>query len=243
MLFSNNMQNVSFKGNFIKQVNIKKLSSNGQYKPFKANFIELNHDDITTLQILLKKWENSGAKMNFFLQTNQLLPPNILNDKMNDFLYLTKGLKKEEILPFLSSKILGKHLYAVTKQNNNFKNLNIDDILGLVDFEAKKKNNEIAQLHVRPDCISEEYDNQGLLYLKNKIYKLLGINIKKEKRQYSHIGEAIITTLQSMYNDKPMELISLRPARNFYKKYGFFYNLLSDLEYTWHPKNNYSKQK
>lgn len=239
MLFRNNMQNVSFKGSFIKQVNIKKLSNSGQYKSFKANFIELNHDDFKTLQCLLKKWENTGAKMNFYLEEDNLLPPDVLKSKMNKFLYLTKGLKKEEVSPFLSSRILGTHLYAVTKQKDNFNKLNNDDILGLVDFEAGKNSNEIAQLHVRPDCISEKYDNQGLLYLKNIIYKFLGIKNKKGKRQFSHIGEAIITTLQSMYNDKPMELVSLSPARNFYKKYGFFHNMLSDLEYTWNPKNKY----
>lgn len=231
------MQNINFKGNYLKQVNIKKLTPKGEYKTIKANFIELTHDDVSVLDNISKIWEKSGAKMTLNIKENSLLPPDILKNRMNQFLYLTKNIKKDDVLTFLSSKILGTHLYAVTKQEDEFEKLKTDDILGIVDIQVSENRSEIAQLHVRPDCISEKYGNQVFLYLKKKICDFLGIKNNKEKRPYSHIGEAIITTLQSMYNDKPIELISLNPAKGFYRKYGFYNDISSGMEYIWKSKN------
>ena len=44
------MINVNFRGSFLKEVNIKKLDNDGKYKPIKANFVELDHDDFFTLE-------------------------------------------------------------------------------------------------------------------------------------------------------------------------------------------------
>lgn len=230
------MQNVNFKGTFLKPVNIKKLSSNGNYKTIKANFVELDHDDIAVINKIFGEWGKSKNCIIFHISSFGLLPPDLMKTQMDRFSYLTKNMNKEDVLPFLSSQILGKHLYAITNQIDNFKNLNDTDVLGVVEFYAGSNKNEIVQLQVRPDCISEKYGNAVFLYFKNKICNLFKINNQKNKRPYSNIGEAILTTLQKMYNNKPMELIPLNSAKGFYRRYDFGKNLSTDIEYTWKPK-------
>lgn len=227
------MQNISFKGIYLKPVNIKKLSSNGQYKPFQASFIELTHDDIDILRKVSKEWENSkNSKMTFRIQETSLLAPDIIKRKMGDFLHLATKIKKEDILAFLSANVLGKHLYAISTQKDNFNILNNEEILALIDINAKPDKNELEQIHVRPDCISEKYGKSLFKFLRYFIRN----KGNEEKRPYSHIGNAAITTIQDMYNNKPLELTSLNSARGFYERYGFHHNFLSDIEYTWTPK-------
>lgn len=231
------MDQISFQGNFLKKVNIKKLTPKGEYRPVCANFVELDHNDAGVVRQISKDWKTS--KINFLFGTNEhvLLPPDVMKRRMDQYLPLTKNMKKDEIPAFLSSKLLGPHVYVVTSQKNRFSKMEPDKILGVVEFNVQTHKTEITTLQTRPDCVSKDYGNQSLLLLKRAFCSLFGIKDKSPKRPYGNIGSSIIKTLQEMHSDKPMELIPLNPAKSFYRKHGFQLNTQNYFEYVWDPTN------
>ena len=231
------MDQISFQGNFIKKVNIQKLTSKGKYKPVRANFIELDHDDLSAIRQVSAEWHTAKINAMFSITKNFILPPDIMKKQMEKHMHLTKGMNKADIPAFLSSKIKGTHIYAVTTQKHSFDKINPKKILGFAEFNAEERFNEIATLQTKPNCVSENYGNQTLLLLKRGICKLLGIKEKKPKQPYKNIGSSIVNTLKQMYNDKPMELIPADKARSFYRKYGFDMDPNCIYRYSWCPRN------
>ena len=229
------MINVNFRGSFLKEVNIKKLDNDGKYKPIKANFVELDHDDFFTLEKIADKWENSISGMCLKFPESLLLPPDIMQNKRNKFLPLTKNMAKDEEHAFLSSRVLGPHFYVVTTQTDNFKKMDADSILGLATLSVSKDVASIDLLHVRPDCISENYGNQVLRLLKYAFYKLFGMQDKIQKRPYAYIGDSIIETIKKMFCDKTLSLVPLNNAICFYAQYGFKRANCGDIEYVLPP--------
>lgn len=233
------MQQVSFKGNFLKKVDITKLNIDGTYKPIKANFIEVDRNDLWTMQKISNDWKTPKAGLIYDVTDRVLDPPDIMKKKQEKYLPLTKNIKEEDIPAFLSSQVEGTHVYAVTLQEDNFTKLESEKILGIVAMDARKHRNSIDTLQTRPDCISPDYGNQYFIFFKKIFCNLFNIKSKKPPRPYGNIGSSIITTLQDMYNTRRMELIPLNPAKPFYRKHGFHMDSMT-FEYIWDPR--YSKR-
>ena len=106
----------------------------------------------------------------------------------------------------------------------------------MLEFSSHQDANELNYIQVRPDCISEKYGNQYFLLFKNLLTKLFRIESNRPKRPFADIGNAMITKLQEMYNDKKMTLLPLNEAKSFYRKYGFNLNTKGGSEYVWNPK-------
>ena len=230
------MQQINFQGNFLKKVEIKKLDIDGSYKPIKANFIELNHDDASALSQIAKTWEISKAGIISRIADRILDPPDVMKRKMESFSHLTKGMKEEDIPLFLSSQIRGTHIYGVTLQEDNFTKIEPNKILGLVEFDVRDHRNEIATLQTRPDCISKKYGNMYWQLIKQGFRQLFNIKDNSPKRPYSGVGDAIVQTLQETFNTRKMELIPLNAAKGFYRRNGFHANSIT-FEYVWYPRN------
>lgn len=230
------MQQVSFQGNFLKPVTIKKLDLDGTYKPVKASFIEVDRDDLNVLKKVERSWSESKASTICGVTDRVVLPYDIMQRKMDEFLHLTEGMNKEDIPMFLSSQVEGTHVYAITTQKENFRQLDSEKLLGLVEFDVRSHRNEIATLQTRPDCISSNYGNQYFLFFKKCLYKILGIKDKRPKRPYGGVGDAIVETLKESYNTRRMELIPLNAAKSFYRRHGFHLESLNGFEYVWDPR-------
>lgn len=230
------MQNISFQGSFIKKVDIKKLGNNGEYRPVRANFVELDHDDINEIKELSQKWENPKSGMRIMVSDDALEPPDVMKNKWKQFLPLAKKMGVKKVLPFLSSKVLGTHVYVVTTQKGNFKKINPDDVLGFVKLTSSQDICELETLHVRPDCISDKYGNQVLFLLKCAFYNMFGMQDKIKKRPFAGVGESIMSTVKSMFSEKKLTLVPLDEAIPFYVKQGFRRFKLEDVEYVYLPE-------
>ena len=229
------MTDVSFQGNFIRKVNIEKLGLDGLYKPIKATLVELTKDDLPVTKQFSKAWNNERVIHVPDILEQSILSSELLKAKIRDYLPNLRGVKEEDVAGYLSSRVMGNHIYVVTTQGDSFQKLNPDSILGVAVFSAKPHCNDLSMLEVRPDCISENYGNQTFLLIKKAIKTLLGIRDTKPKRPYGHVGDAIIKSLQKMYNDKTMELVPLNASKSFYRRYGFHLNPESGFEYIWYP--------
>lgn len=231
------MNPISFKSTFIKPINIEKLDSDDKYKPIEASFVELDKNDTEVLQKTINNWKEYDKHTVFDFTRTSLTPLEIMNTEKEKFLPLTKDMKKEDIPAFLTSKVPGLHVYAVTTQKDKFAKLESDKILGLVKFIACEQYNEIVLLQTKPDCISKKYDKTVFSSLKEKMNKIFGIKNKENKRPYRNIGYSIVENLKEMHSDKMMELTPLNRAIGFYKKLGFNLNLDTYCEYLWIPPN------
>jgi len=229
------MLNISFHGTLLKEVTIKKLNNDGKYKPTKANFVELDHDDYTAIQEISEKWEGSKSGMKIVISESILEPHDIMKKKKNELLPLTKGMNKNDIQTFLSSKIPGIHIYIVTTQADNLKKIDSDKVLGFIELYSSQDICNICTVHVRPDCISEKYGNQLYNMLKKGFYNLFKIKDKTPKRPYANIGDTIITTIKNMFYDKKLTLIPLNDAKGFYRKHGFKKLGCNEIEYVCFP--------
>ena len=229
------MQQISFQGNFLKPVTIKKLDIDGTYKPIQASFVEFDHDDVYVLSELARSWKKPKSGIISNVVDCVVDPPDVMKRRMARYLPLTKGMKEEDIPMFLSSQVIGTHIYGVTLQGDNFTKIEPNKILGLVEFDVREHRNQIATLQTRPDCISAKYGNEYWRLIKQGFCMLFGIKDKKPKRPYGDIGDAIVTTLQDAYNTRRMELIPLNSAKGFYRRHGFHLDSASGFEYVWEP--------
>lgn len=231
------MHPISFKGTFIKPINIERLGHDKNYEPAKASFVELDKNDTAVLQKTINNWVAEDKYTVFDFTKTKLTPLEIMNEEKAKFLPLTKDMKEEDIPAFLSSKVLGVHVYAVTTQKDEFSKLESEKILGLVKFVAGKQSNEIVLLQTKPDCISDKYDKTIFSTLKEKMKNLFGIKEKGSKRPYRNVGSSIIENLKEMHNDKIMELTPLNTVKDFYKKHEFNLNLDTYCDFVWIPPN------
>ncbi len=229
------MNEINFQGNYISRVNIKKLNRKGHYTTVRANFIELTRDDAAKIKEAALTWNEANsyiiASTADYIDTSYVLE---LRKKV--FARKAQGIKKDKIPAYLSSQIPGKHIYVVTTQKKRLFDIDASKILGMIEFSSYKNSNELDYIQVRPDCISEKYGNQYLLFARNLFAKLLGLESNRPKRPFADIGNAMITKLQEMYNDKKMTLLPLDDAKSFYRRYGFSLDTRSCREYVWYPK-------
>lgn len=165
---------INFKANFIKPVTIK----HGNNKQ-DVSFVEIdtnNKKDITTLSNVAYGW---GIKTYAYdIYTNAADT------------WRKGGMGFYSVNP--------EHYYAVTKQKDNFEDLNFNEILGVVQLNENDDSNEIKYLQIDPKhCHGSD------------------------KRKYSNIGHSIVDSLKSLYPQKKMTLYANYDAIDFYKKEGF----------------------
>lgn len=167
---------ISFGANFIRKMPVKVYSYNHKsYKPAEANLVELNPLDINDLNALEDTARNFGG------------------DTLANNVYIHANSA------FLRGKAGNIQLLALTKQGENFQNLNADDILGVAEISLSKTEPswiELKNLQVRPQYThSSRYQ-----HIKN-------------------IGTAIVNYLKETY--KKIELNSSSSGIRFYEKLGF----------------------
>lgn len=116
------MTSINFKANYIKPTYIKDSQKNKQ----EASFVELDITDRNDMKALKKTTEN-------------------WQDSLADFIY-------EDSKDAYLWKLGGRHIYAVTKQKDNFENLDYNKILGLAELSEAYKLNELEILQVNPEA-------------------------------------------------------------------------------------------
>lgn len=128
-----------------------------------------------------------------------------------------------------------KHIYVLTKQKDNFKNLKPEDILAMAAI--KEYNfcdlNTLEAIQVHPDI--EKTNVTIYSRIKNYILKKLHKD-NEQKLDYKEVGTNLVKTIQEYHCDKVMDLCPINTASRFYRKLGFqsdspfFYCLM-----TWTP--------
>lgn len=172
---SGNIQSITFGANFINTVSAKKLThDNNSYSKINLSFVEINPQnkmDIDALSNINKYWQNDLFACNIYVTGKELSEGRLDKNKYK--------------------------LYAVTTQNNNFKNLKDENILGVVECEKSSKNTiNLNYIQIKPDLIYKQIPD------------------------YNHIGTGILEALKHIY-----DVITLKPAAGstdkFYRNNGF----------------------
>lgn len=167
---------LNFKANFIKNVSIPKQLSDGSIEMNRVSLVELDKkdkQDISTLAETSYNW--NCVKWGY--------ASDIYSDAIKWCEY--PDVEKE-------------HYYALTTQNENYKKLESDKILGLALYmEKKSPKDEIAWLQVNPST-----------------------NYESGKRIYKNIGTAIVSYIKQL-SLKPLYVQSDKNAVEFYEKNGF----------------------
>lgn len=187
----NTVNQTNFNANFIRNVNIKKFDAKTQtYKPCKASFVEFdpeNSEDLVALLDTRKNWIGG------------IYTGNIVEH--------ASYIRDKYISPLIN------HIYILTTQNDNFKYLDSDKILGMADMQSDSiQPDELRYLQVKPT------QKHGF---KNRTYRL--------------VGSKILSELKKIYNKK-ITLLASYSAANFYEKHGFDVTDSMLLEYTWTNK-------
>lgn len=187
----NTINQINFNANFIRNVNIKKFDNKTQtYKPFKASFVKFdpeNAEDLVALLAARRDWIGGIYAGNIVEQASYI--------------------RNKYISPLIN------HIYILTTQNDNFKYLDSEKILGMADMQSDS---------VEPD---------ELRYLQVKPTQKHGI----PNRTYRLVGSKILSELKKIYNKK-ITLLASYSAANFYEKHGFDVTDSMLLEYTWTNK-------
>ena len=184
-MFLVSMCPINFKANYIKPVNIKK-----QGEDYSASLIQIdktNPNDIKALQKLAYSWGTRTYAYDVYINAS-------------DDYYALRG---EENYSKYSDP---SEYYAITKQKNNFDDLNYADILGITQLSNRENTNEIKYLQVEP---------------KNSYYS--------KQRKYSHVGSTLIENIKQMFSDKVLFLYSNAKSISFYEKLGFVQNMFNEL--------------
>lgn len=114
----------------------------------------------------------------------------------------------------------GVHLYAVTNQKNNFKELDSNKILGMMLFKeggANKTHNTIELLQVSPFDMSPKYGSK----LRKTFNKLTDLIFKSREPEHKHIGQSLLDGVKDMFGEKPIDLYAADDAIEFYIINGF----------------------
>ncbi len=169
---------ITFKAQFIKTANIKRKGIDSKYHDYQANIVELNTNsnaDYITLNKTNCEWGNCKT---------------ILHDiaKIFNFLHLKERESQQE------------RFFALTKQTENFENLDENKILGVLQTKRQKDNTlEIENFQVSPDT------NYDAIF-----------------RKYKHTGKALLESIKEIFEkDNKIVLEAEKSAIPFYEKYGF----------------------
>ena len=168
--FNINMNEISFKATKICSDTIKERQNNGHYRNKTVSFVKLSNTkrDKKTLKDLQDCWK---GELNFSGAINV------------DYFY---------------DNTKNKSIYLITKQEDNFRKLEPEKILGIAELIKNRKSYQIKYIQTRPDCI----DN-------------------KNKRPYKKIGESLINNIIAITKDARIYLESLEEVVDFYKKFNF----------------------
>lgn len=187
----NTINQTNFNANFIRNVNIKKLDTKTHtYKPFKASFVEFdpeNNEDFIALIKARMSWKGGVYAGNIVEHAGHI--------------------RDKYISPLIN------HIYVLTTQNDNFKHLDSEKILGMAEMQSDS---------IQPD---------ELRYLQVKPTQKHGLH----NRTYRLVGSKILSELKKIYNKK-ITLLASYSAANFYEKHGFEVTDSMLLEYTWTNK-------
>lgn len=181
----NNCANTSFKAKCINDTFILKRTAQNAFKPIAVSFIEIEPtriNDVKAIDKVSQYWNDSYA-VNMSYLANSIYNKRL---SVNDF-----------------------KIYALTKQQNDFKNLNASDILGLVEVTLKDKRNiHINYLQVDPE----------------QVYAI--------KPDYSRIGSRILDSLKNLYDVITLKTNS-KGVSKFYEKNGFLSIKEDSKTYIW----------
>ncbi|MBP3925445.1 hypothetical protein J6E39_09445 [bacterium] len=128
-----------------------------------------------------------------------------------------------------------KHIYILTKQKDNFKHLNPEDILGMADLKEYKgyNINTLEAIQVHPDI--EKLDITLYSRFKNYILRKLHKN-NEAKLDYKEVGTNLVKIIQEKHNDKKIDLCPIHTSPRFYRKLGFRENgIFYSCQMTWTP--------
>ena len=172
------MNSINFTASLVQRSQIMKRQSDNEFRPVTLSIVELDKNDEKDVKALYKTaidWTYQGAKYS----------SNIYHEAVKGFEY--DNIEKE-------------HYFALTEQQNNFKELDSDKILGLMLFShTTHENDEISWLQVRPNTKTKDSWN----------------------REYKGVGKAMVDLLSRVNYGKPIYVQSSNEAIEFYKKQGF----------------------
>ena len=193
------MPQISFKASFVNTANIQQLQQDG-YKSCNAAFVEMHpnsKNDISTLKCISNTWGQEFYASSIY---NAALGDSRLDD-------------------FVIEKPIARKFYALTSQKDSFEKLNPENVLGMVHINNYPNFNSIEFLQTNPEYIIPAKKESFMEKCLNKIFKTPKPEVKQPK--YKHIGSGILDSLKQTFSDKPMTLLSVPEAKNFYKKNGF----------------------
>ena len=168
---------INFTARPVANPQIKHRTSFFKYSEEGAHIVELDRKDIADMKALnktAKDWRDNSGKYadQIFERFNRLN----------------------------NSDYVKEHVFALTTQQNDFKALESDKILGLMMFnELKGPENEILVLEVNPNT------SKSLNFF----------------RKYKDVGKRLVKYAQETFNNKGITVWSDYNAIKFYKKLGF----------------------
>lgn len=94
-----------------------------------------------------------------------------------------------------------RHIYLLTTQEKDYEDVEPKKVLCAIDFRESLDNkaNEIKYLQAHPRCITKHFP----------------------KSRYDNVGTAAVLAMRDQYPDKPIKVLSVLSAVEFYKKLGF----------------------
>ena len=172
------MTPINFKANFLKTAYIGKTTNNKSSCHSEVSIVELdtnNKNDVEALAKTACEWNKVASGYAF----------EIYNEALKFKLY---------------PDVVKEHYLALTLQNENYKNLDSNKILGLALFTEKNDiNDELTWLQVNPNT---NFENS------------------KNGRKYKHIGKTLVDFVKCIA-DKPLYIQADDKAIKFYEKQGF----------------------
>lgn len=175
----------------LKDITVKQKIDEGSYVDRDVNFVEIdvtNENDIIALQNNAKYWLYSKYS------------PTIAYSAFLKYAY--------------QDMYDNTHIFALTRQNDDFQHLDDNKLLGLVEVEKTGKDTvRVHYLQVNPDFL----------------YTI-------RKPDFKCCGTAILNSLKQLYENKTISLSS-SGADEFYRKNGFDFVEGSQHTFVWNKKN------
>jgi GNAT superfamily N-acetyltransferase len=185
------ISNTNFGAKFIKKAEISKFNDAKQqgYIPVDASLVELNpynKNDIEAVAKIVKKWGYDDEFGYCILDDLQAIKSGTSDSKTDK-------------------------IYAVTVQNNNFRKLDSNKIIGLGEITKRNlRQTEINFLQVEPEST----------YL-------------KASKKYINVGRTLVEYFMSKNGFKELIVKATYKAANFYEKMGFEIIDTKELIYAW----------
>ena len=166
------MNNINFKAQFIDNATIKVRKNGDKFVDKRVAFVKMN--------------PYSKLDYNSVLDINQLWgdEETYVRSMLNHFNVIVEDQKRS--------------LYFLTEQENNFRKLLPDKVLGMIEVSKYEDFSRIDFIQTKPENA-----------------------YKSKKRAYKKIGWAMLSAAEKIYGEKKIILNAVRKAVKFYLKYGF----------------------